>query len=86
MPRNELIYEPWCNERGILIYPVPITATANGVYHICIEVAGKVTKGQFTYRDKPMKGEPSVWDKIRQLYKETYEKNFKPLTNEYNNK
>lgn len=68
-------YASWCNSQGITIFPVP---TSNvGIYKIAINTRGKVEQGQQYYRNEPLQGQVSIWDKIRQLYKEIFDKNNK---------
>ncbi|QEE49657.1 hypothetical protein FUA48_08685 [Flavobacterium alkalisoli] len=68
-------YAKWCNDNFVFIYPVPLTAVNSGNYKIEVCNRGKVKKGDGVYRDKPIKDEVSVWDKIRQLYQEIYNRN-----------
>ena len=68
-------YEKWCHDNGIKIYPIPVSN--GGLYKIALDTKGNVVQGKQTYKDSPLKGEVSVWDKIRMLYKEIFEKNNK---------
>ncbi|MGQ2982094.1 hypothetical protein [Flavobacterium sp.] len=68
-------YASWCNANFIKLFPVPTSSP--GIYKIAMEKKGIVTQGQQYFRDKPLKNELSVWDKIREIYKEIYEKNNK---------
>ena len=77
-----------CTEANITIYPKPSNIAR---YKIIINTRGREKEGSETYQDKPTtknvvvkttKGlvsmsqvVPSVWDKIRELYKEICIKN-----------
>jgi len=68
----------YCWSKGIKIFPVPINN--NGVYKIAIDRNGNVKQGEMIFRDKPLKGEINVWDKISELYKDIFLKNNKEAT------
>lgn len=66
-------YSSWCFANNVKIYPVPVSNA--GIYRIAVATGNRETIGEGTYKDKPMKDHPGVWDKIRELYKQIYEKN-----------
>ncbi|MEE1897103.1 hypothetical protein V1389_02070 [Flavobacterium rakeshii] len=68
-------YAKWCNDNHVTIYPVPVSAVNSGMYKIEVCNKGRKKLGEGTYRDKPLKGEVSIYDKIRQLYRDFYNKN-----------
>lgn len=63
----------YCTDKGIRIYPVPVSASNNGDYHIVVERKNRANKGKLVFKDKPKPSEPSVWQQIRTLYKMIYE-------------
>jgi hypothetical protein len=64
-------YAKWCQDKGIKIYPVPISTAHTGRYYIVIERRNGARKGEKVFRDKATTTEPSVW------YKMIYDKEFK---------
>ncbi|WP_324069069.1 MAG: hypothetical protein RSE15_00670 [Flavobacterium sp.] len=88
--KPEEIHFKWCTENGIRIYPVPVSASNTGNYHIVVERNGKASKGNLIFNEKPIAKvteevvrnkivkrtivTPSVSQQIRTLYKMIYEK------------
>ncbi|MEO4005809.1 hypothetical protein [Flavobacterium sp. CAU 1735] len=70
------IYLKWCLDNDIKIYPIPTVVP--GHYRLIISTRGIEKMGDNIYRDKPLKDEPSVWEKIRLLYRDIYKKNNNP--------
>jgi hypothetical protein len=68
-------YASWCNANHIKLFPIP--TGREGIYKIAMEKNGNVLQGKDFWKDKPDAGQLSVWDKIRMVYKEIYEKNNK---------
>lgn len=66
-------YQKWCNDNGTRIYPIPLYDKSNS-YKICVERRLKSNTGTLVFEDNPKGNEPSVWDKIRELYKIIYER------------
>jgi len=71
-------YFRWCNDRGVRIYPV---LHKSGGYKISVERNGVEKPGKLVFYDVAPKGGISVWDKIRELYKLIYDKEYKPKEN-----
>ena len=67
-------YASWCHANGITFFPVP-TGKGGGTYIIAMNKNGNVKQGELIFKDKAEAGELSVWDKIRQLYKDIFDKN-----------
>lgn len=44
----------WCTENGIRIYPVPVSASHTGNYHIIVERNGEASKGSLIFNEKPI--------------------------------
>ena len=76
---NDLEYNcaKWCNDNGIIIYPVPVSAYSKESYYIVVERNGKPKKGERIFKNEPYKDDPSVWDQVRTLYRMIYEKSNK---------
>lgn len=91
MTREEIyIYQKWCWDNGITIYPKPITYNGSRC-KIVINTNGQETIGKEVYEDKPtsklieiktpsgIKQEkqiiPGLYEKIAELYRDTYLKN-----------
>lgn len=74
-------YVKWCNDNFIFIYPVPTAKYHNGQYKIAMMKRGKEKLGEQIFKDIPDEGEISVWNKIRCLYKEVFDKNHPNKTN-----
>lgn len=66
-------YQKWCNDHGIRIYPIPLYDKSSS-FKICVEQNLKANIGKLVFEEKPKGNEPSVWDKIRELYKIIYER------------
>ena len=79
-PREAHKYQKWCNDNGILIYP--ICTNSQDSYYIAVEREGKATKGDRIFENNPKPPAVNVWDQIRLLYKIIYEREFKTQTNE----
>ena len=69
--KEAAVYFKWCNDNGILIYPVPIYENGHS-YKICVERKGVASVGKITFENKGTKEQKSVWDQIRELYKIIY--------------
>jgi len=80
----------WCTENGIRIYPVQVSESHTGNYHIIVETNGEASKGSLIFNEKPIykrveekvgnrtvkkiEVTPSVSQQIQLLYKLIYEK------------
>lgn len=52
--KPEEIHFKWCVEKGIRIYPVPVSEVHTGNYHIVVERQGKASKGSLIFNEKPI--------------------------------
>jgi len=71
-------YAKWCNDQSVTIYPVP---HHGGGYKVTVCRNGAEKPGKLVFYDVAPKGGISVWDKIRELYKLIYDKEYKPEEN-----
>lgn len=70
-PKQHAIHFKYCVDRNIRIYPAPVKT---GQLKIVVETDGVQKIGEKIYLEPPEKGQISVWDKIRELYKQIYER------------
>jgi hypothetical protein len=74
-PKELTVIKKWCWEHFVFINPLPVSKNHTGKYKIEITIRGEAVVGHGIYHDNPPKGQPSIWDKINDLYQQIFNEN-----------